>query len=194
MNLKKPGLRLRRQVWLTIKSRSSLCWQIPDQQIFHCSSITKSLLYSSVLRCLHCVCTHSLEHNPILRSNPRLEQSKRALLYSAKPLWGGWGDFPALSVQSAGSVRGENRREQSWDLQNDYNVLLCKAQRQILGAYLGEMCSETLQKFRLVCICRELSRKHRGATLSACPPDAYKLTLFFEAYVGLIDSFSMHHS
>lgn len=55
----------------------------------------KSLLYSSGLSCPYCVCTHSLERNPILRSNPQAEQSKRALLYSAEPSWGGWGDFIA---------------------------------------------------------------------------------------------------
>lgn len=97
------------------ESSAQLHQVIPDQQIFHCSSIAKSLLYISELNCWYCVCTHSLERNPILRSNPQPEQSKRALLlYAAKPNWGGWGDFTALPVLPEGSVRGENRLECSW--------------------------------------------------------------------------------
>lgn len=108
--LERPWLRQNRQVWVTVSS-VGLRQLILDQQIFHCSSISKSLLYRWELSCRYCVCTHSLERNPILRSNPWAEQSKRALLlYSAKPNWGGWGAFTALP---AGSMRGENRPERS---------------------------------------------------------------------------------
>lgn len=58
----------------------------------------------------YCVCTYSMERNPILRSNPQAEQSKSALLQPAKPNWSGWGDFRALTrLCLRGSKRGENR-------------------------------------------------------------------------------------
>lgn len=87
--LERLRLRWNRRVWMTVSSQLIL-----DQPIFHCGSIAKSLLYSSELSHRYCVCAHSLERNPILRSNPQAEQSKRALLlYSANPNWGGWGGF-----------------------------------------------------------------------------------------------------
>lgn len=114
--LERPRWSQNRQVGMTVSS-AGLRQLIVDQQIFHCSSIAKSLLYSWELSCWYCVCTHSLERNPILRSNPQAEQSKRALLlYSAKPNWGGWGGFTALPALPAGSMRGENRPRHSQGL------------------------------------------------------------------------------
>lgn len=46
----------------------------------------------------------------------RLSSQKALLLYSAKPNWGGWGDFTALPALSAGSLRGENRPQHLWGL------------------------------------------------------------------------------
>lgn len=70
--LERPRLKRNIQVWMTVSS-AHLRQLILDQQIFHCSSIAKSLLYSTELSCRYCVCTHSLERNPILRSNPQAE-------------------------------------------------------------------------------------------------------------------------
>lgn len=82
---------------------------ILDQPIFHCGSIAKSLLYSSELSRRYCVCAHSLERNPILRSNSQLS-SQRELSFFTQPTLTEVveGDFTALPSPSAGSTRGEN--------------------------------------------------------------------------------------
>lgn len=138
---------------------------ILDQPIFHCSSIAKSLLYSWELSCRYCVCTHSLERNPILRSNPQAEQSKRALLlYSAKPNWGGWGASTALPTPSAGSTRGEN----TLCVHKVYKLVKIHTHRHVThnvrfqGQTWRKGCCETLEEFWLVGICCVLSRKLSG--------------------------------
>lgn len=135
-----------------------------DQQIFQCSSVAKSLLYSSELSCRYCVCTHSLEHNLILRSNPQAEQSKRALLpYSAKLYWGGWRGFYSLPC-TAWRV---NARWKQVDVFTTSIIMVethtrVKHSARFQGHMWRKGCGRTLLEFWLAGFCCMLSRKHLG--------------------------------
>lgn len=92
-----PGLSI--AVWQRHETVAIYCNRYRSEDIPFQFSLNLWCLKALLAELQYCVSIHSLGCKPILRSNPRAEQSYWALLdYPAKPIWGGLRLLAPLSM------------------------------------------------------------------------------------------------